>query len=362
MGTADIIIVGGGPAGLVTALEARGRGLGVTLFERHRGAVDKACGEGLMPAGLAALQRLGVELPAAESSAFAYLTYVDDAGRRLRGRLPPPGGLGVRRVALSDALRARARAAGVTILEGVTVRSHRLAPESVSVSTDQGEWRARVLVAADGLHSRLRKDEGLEAPARGVKRYGLRRHLRLAPWDSSVEVHFAPGLEAYVTPAGTQRVGVAFLWRDGVLEKPSFEALLARVPFLAKRLEGAAYDSEARGAGPLLQRVKARTKPRFALVGDAAGYVDAITGEGLTLAFECAHALAKVLPAMAEGDASARHAYEQVSARLFSRYARLANCLLQVAARPTIRRALFSLLSRSPKAFESALRFAVAPQ
>ncbi|MCC5691560.1 hypothetical protein, partial [Klebsiella pneumoniae] len=142
-----------------------------------------------------------------------------------------------------------------------------------------------MLVAADGLHSPLRRAAGLDVESAGPRRFGLRQHFRVAPWGARVEVHFAGGVEAYVTPAGAQRVGVAFLWEDGAVERVRFDALLARFPALAERLAGAAPDSAPRGAGPLLRRVRGRVADRFALVGDAAGYVDAVTGEGLSLAF-----------------------------------------------------------------------------
>src|SRR5207302_223360 len=100
---------------------------------------------------------------------------------------------------------------------------------------------------------------------------------------------FAPGVEAYVTPAGVNRVGVAFLW-----EAPgptTFDEMLARFPALADRLGGAHADSKAVGAGPLLQQVKRMVSGRVLLLGDAAGYVDALTGEGLSLAFAQARVL-----------------------------------------------------------------------
>jgi hypothetical protein len=104
-------------------------------------------------------------------------------------------------------------------------------------------------VAADGLHSPLRKAEGLCARGRAAP---LRAapHVALAPWASAVEVHFAGGVEAYVTPAGRGRVGVAFLWEDGAVAPVSFDALLARFPALGAASAGAPWDSSPRGAGP----------------------------------------------------------------------------------------------------------------
>ncbi len=363
--TLDVAVVGAGPAGLAVALEAARRGLSVEVFERRHLPVDKACGEGLMPSGLAALARLGVldHLDMAETSRFESITYVQEDGASVVGRLPAPGGLGVRRLALMSAMARRARETGVTVREGCAVREHRIDDGGVTLRTDAGEARARVLVAADGLHSPLRRAEGLAVAWRGARRFGLRRHAAVAPWAPSVEVHFADGVEAYVTPAGARRVGVAFLWEQGRVEGASFDAMLARFPALGRRLDGAPWDSEPRGAGPLRQCVTARVKRRFALVGDAAGYVDAITGEGLSLALDGAAALGAVLPdALSRGaTADALAPYERACARAFDRYARLASLLVWTARRPRLRRTVLRALIAHPPLFEWALARATSP-
>ena len=107
-------------------------------------------------------------------------------------------------------------------------------------------------------------------------------------------MHWADGVEAYVTPVARDEVGVALLWRGG---SARYEDLLARFPALAARLAGAPRRSSVRGAGRFQQRAARRFAPGVALVGDAAGYLDAISGEGLTLGFRCAEALAEMLAA-----------------------------------------------------------------
>lgn len=355
----DIGVAGGGPAGLALAIEAATLGLSTVVLERQAFPVDKACGEGLMPAGLVALERLGVlpHLDRDECAPFLDISWVQEQGRSALGRLPSPGGLGIRRVALHAALAARARVVGVTLEEETPLRRHAIDAKGVSLHTDRGELRVQVLVAADGLHSPLRRAEGLELRASGPRRYGLRRHLRRA-WPPRVEVRFAPGVEAYVTPAGRERVGVAFLWNEAALgETASFEVLLARFPALGESLAGVPFDSEVRGAGPLLQRVSRRVKDRLVLLGDAAGYVDAITGEGLSLAFSAAHQLAELLPEALRrhGVASAFAAYERATERSFRSYARLAQALVWVADRPALRRFAVDRLSDFPGLFTFGL-------
>lgn len=360
----DIAIVGGGPAGLAVALEAAARGVSARVFERRPGPVDKACGEGVMPPGLSALDRLGV-LPLIEpsdTSVFDSITYVQEDGRSVRAKLPAPGGLGIRRLALGQAMTRRACDLGVAIHQACAVRAHRFDAEGVTLSTDVGEVRAQVLVAADGLHSPLRKALGLERSWAGPKRFGLRRHVAIAPWAATVEVHFAAGVEAYVTPAGAHRVGIAFLWEDGRLPGPiSFDALLAHFPPLAERVAGHPFDSEVKGAGPLRQPVTGRIRERFVLVGDAAGYVDAITGEGLSLAFAGAATLGRLWPDILRqrGALASLEPYEREMRRQFNHCARVAGALVWAARRPWLRRFIVNRLIASPPLFEWALRTAV---
>ncbi|MDP2275617.1 MAG: NAD(P)/FAD-dependent oxidoreductase [Archangium sp.] len=359
----DVAIIGSGPAGLATAIGAAQRGLSVHVFDKQPGPIDKACGEGLMPSGLSALERLGVlkHLDRTETAPFDAIAYVQESGVRAIGKLPAPGGLGLRRLALSTALRARALEAGV-VLHQTGVRGHTKSGVGVELTTDTEAFTAGVLIGADGLHSPSRAREGLSGPAAGLRRFGLRRHVAIAPWNRMVEVHFAPGVEAYLTPAGSQRVGVAFLWEDGALQGDvGFEGLLARFPAIEERLRGVGFDSTPRGAGPLMQHVKRRVAERFALVGDAAGYVDAITGEGLTQAFEGAEALAAVLPEVLarKGAVEAFAPYEAAAEAAFVRYARLAKLLVWTAQRPRLRRGVIGLLARSPGLFEWVLRRAV---
>lgn len=364
----DVLVVGGGPAGLAVALEARARGVEAVVVERAKGELDKACGEGLMPAGRAALERLGVtpHLAADDCAPFRTITYWQERGGPAVGALPAPYGLGVRRLALSRALRARAAEAGVEVVEGAGARDFRVNAGAVDVDTDAGAFRAKLLVGADGLHSPTRAKAGLAVAGRhDARRFGLRQHFAVAPWADTVEVHFAEGVEAYVTPAGARRVGVAFLWDAAQIDaKVSFDALLGRFPRLQARVAGAPSDSAVRGAGPLRQRVARTVAPGVVLVGDAAGYVDAITGEGLSLAFEGAHALGGCLrDALARPtDVAALAPYEAAAARAFARYRRLAGSLVWIAARPWLRRPIVRALAVVPGLFDRALAsLATAP-
>lgn len=356
----DAVVVGGGPAGLAFAIAAAARGLDVTVLERRPGPVDKACGEGLLPAGVRALERLGVlpHLRRQDTAPIRAIRWVDRSGAAVHLRLPPPGGLGIRRTALSAALLARARELGVELLEG-EVTAHRREGDRVVAVSPVATVSARILVAADGLGSQVRRREGLEGSAAPRARFGIRRHFTLAPWAEAVEVHFGEGVEAYVTPAGARRVGVAFLFERSSAH--GFDALLARFPVLARRLAGAAFDSAVRGAGPFDRRATSRTGDRLVLLGDAAGYVDAVTGDGLALAFGCAEDLAALLPAaLARGATrAALRPYEVAWRRRFLPYAGYTRAMLALGRHPALRRRVLALAAARPVPFERVVAAAV---
>jgi flavin-dependent dehydrogenase len=222
------------------------------------------------------------------------------------------------------------------------------APGGVRVETTAGPLEAGLLVGADGLRSRVRRAAGLEArPPSAAPRHGLRRHFGVAPWTSLVEVHWADGAEAYVTPVARDEVGVALLWRGG---SARYEDLLARFPRLAARLAGAPARSTVRGAGRFHQPVRRRYAPGVALVGDAAGYLDAITGEGLTLGFLCAASLAETVAA-GRPLTDYERAFRAHSAALF----RMTRLLLLVGALPPLRRRVIRTLARRPDLFDRFL-------
>jgi len=208
----------------------------------------------------------------------------------------------------------------------------------------KGDW----IIGADGLHSPMRKWAGLNVKTQKPKRYGLRRHYEVAPWADRVEVYWSVGCEAYVTPVDGQSVGVAILW-NREKHRPQKTAPLAPFPRLQERLKGAKYASVSSGSGPLLQEVRAVQKGRLLLVGDAAGYVDALTGEGLSLGFRQAKAAVQAIAD--ERVASYASAHHALSKRPFF----LTRKLCWVASRTRLRRRFIRALSKDPVLFSRAL-------
>jgi 2-polyprenyl-6-methoxyphenol hydroxylase-like FAD-dependent oxidoreductase len=346
----DYAIVGGGPAGLAVAILAALAGRRAVVIERGHGAADKACGEGLMPPGVAWLHRMGVELGPGAARPFRGIRYVDGPVVAEAEFVEGPG-LGIRRTTLTAAMLRRAAALGTELREGCEAVTFAARADDVMLQTSQGELRARWLVGADGLHSRVRKACGFAVRTGPRRRVGVRRHFRVAPWSDVVEVHWADDVEAYVTPVGPDRVGIAFLWSPAGGVRDGYDGLLARFPALGARLGPAAASPETtlRGAGPFDVDVAPIARDRVLLVGDASGYLDAITGEGLSLAFASAAAL---VAATGGEDASA---YPGAWARVRRQHVVLTRLVLWIADHPSLRRRVIRALSESPDAFRAFL-------
>jgi flavin-dependent dehydrogenase len=334
----DLLIVGGGPAGLATAIEARLAGFDTMLIDRRKPPIDVACGEGLMPVGVEHLRRLGIEITDQEGSVFRGIRYLD-GDFTAEARFKEGCGLGIRRSSLHRALHRRAEQIGVRLRWGVTARQ--LKPNGVE--TDDGQLLARWLVAADGRLSKVRQWSDLEGRALTRRRFGVRRHYAVAPWSEYVEVYWAHRAEAYVTPVGTNVVGVAMLSSDTPIH---FDRLLQNFPLLQKRLEGAQVETQDRGAGPFGQRPVAVVRDNLALVGDASGSLDPITGEGLSIAFAQAHALVQSINSGSIEEYAAEHRRILRIPRLLTRL------LLVVEHRPWLRQRMIRAFASHPLLFD----------
>ena len=334
MDRADLVIAGGGPAGLATAIRARMEGLEVILLEAARPPIDKACGEGLMPDGVELLLELGVDLAGVETRPFRGIRYLD--GELMAdGTFPGNPGFGIRRTVLHRALVEQAEELGVDLRWGTRVRGL----SANAFETDTGPVNGRWLVGADGRVSRVRRWAGLDGRPARRRRVGLRRHYEIDPWSDLVEVYWVDGCEAYVTPVGERLVGVALLSDAG---RVVFDDDLERFPALADRLAGAPAASTDRGAGPLEQRCRRVVSGNLALVGDASGYLDAITGEGLALSFHQAFALVE---AVSKGDLTE---YMRSHRRIGRYPIAITRLLLFVERRPWLRRRVMRSLAEDP--------------
>lgn len=356
----DVLVVGGGPVGMSAAIGCRLAGLRVLVVEPRASPIDKACGEGLMPGALAELDLLGVRPHGHPITGISYHDGRHDARHVFQNGV----GRGVRRTELSRAFHERAEKLGVQTLDAkVTALVQDARGASVTLGDGRG-IRSRWVIGCDGLHSTVRRLAGLEQMRRlqtpqragADRRYGLRRHYRLRPWTDLVDVFWSDAFEVYVTPVDDDLVGVALLGPRGL----SFEAAIAAIPELAARLAGAVPDGPVAGAGPLRQRVLAHAAGRVLLAGDAGGYLDALTGEGMRIGFAQAAAAARVVAGASDGPLDVR-----VGERAAARYERewrrasgTANRLtggLLAASRSPLRRAIVPVAERFPFVFRGAV-------
>ncbi len=282
----DVFIVGGGPAGLAAAIAARQSGFAVTVADIARPPIDKACGEGIMPNGLAALSRLGVVIRAQQGSPFAGLRFLDPE-LSVEGRFAQHSGFGIRRTLLHQRLIDRAAELGVAMHWGARVNA--LASDGVYV--DGNHVRSRWIIGADGQNSHVRKWIGLDAPGPVQRRYGFRCHVQCGPVPEFVEVYWNRGCQLFVTPVNEEEVCVALITGDSRIRLKDVPALFPR---FARWLELSASTRE-QGAISLSRRFGAVYRGNRALIGDASGSMDAITGEGLSMAFRQALALGEAL-------------------------------------------------------------------
>lgn len=366
----DVIVVGGGLAGSAAAIALRRRGLSVAVIDKAEFPRDKPCGEGLLPHGLELLDALGCGdvVSRCGGQPFRGILYRCH-GVVARGEFEGgQTGRGVSRLLLDDAMRAHADAAGASLVRG-TVTHARVDDDATVVTTSDGAVRsARFVIGADGPRSTVRHALALDGGAPSRPRYAMRRHYRMrsAHGLAHVEVNVVSGYELYVTPIGTDVVGVAALCEKQALHdviatggpEQRMDALVARCAPVADRLRDAIVEGRTLACGPLRVRSKDVAVGAVFLVGDAAGYVDAITGEGMSLGLKTALLAADAIADTHAGKltlAAARDRYRRLRARAFRDHALLTFGLVELARHPFFAKRAIARLAKEPALFTRLL-------
>jgi flavin-dependent dehydrogenase len=217
--------------------------------------------------------------------------------------------------------------------------------------------RAPLVVAADGLHSRLRRKLGLDGPPPRRRRVGLRTHYHLAPGQAQppwVEVFLGRGYELYVTPLPQGEILVAALAEQGTLERGaehSMRGWLREHPRLHARLAGAEQISALIGMSPLAGRARTGASPGAVLLGDAAGFLDPITGGGMAQALLTAELLAGYIAReIGRGDGWLWE-FERARRALLRDYRIITHMVLGLSAHPWLARGALRLLRAAPALF-----------
>jgi flavin-dependent dehydrogenase len=340
-GETEVLVVGGGPAGLAAAIAVRQRGFDVAVLDSARPPIDKACGEGLMPDAVEALAQLGVHPGFRHGFPFQGIRFVE-GGTSAEACFPDRPGLGIRRRILHTLLVERAIDIGVALHWGAPVAGF----DDGEAISDRCRIRSRWLVAADGQNSRIRRWAGLNRASSSAVRVGVRRHFRITPWTDHVEVYWRDDCQVYVTPVGPKEVCVAMVGRKHGLR---FADLLSLFPQLRRRLEGAVPSSSVRGAVSVSSRLRRVASGKLALIGDASGSIDAITGEGLGLSFRQAIVLAE---AFSRNDL---RIYQRAHRRIGRTPHLISRLMLAFGSRADLRRRALAALSSNPRIFNRLL-------
>lgn len=338
----QVVVIGGGPAGLAAAIALQGRGLRVTVVDAARPPVEKVCGEGLLPETLESLRAIGVDTANFAGVPFRGVRYVGIRDQ-IEANFPGEHALGIRRTELHRELLIaatdfRTEFRWQTSVEGITPQGVRVGGTTLP---------ARWIIGADGAASRVRSWAGLDRASSSTQRFAFRRHFRGTPWTDLLEVHWGKRGQAYVTAVGLDEICVVVMSRDSKLR---IDEALCDFPALARNLERCQPIDKERGAVSRNRVLRRVTNDRVALVGDASGTVDAIAGEGIGLAFRQAQALASAISNENLDE------YETEHRELRRKPQIMAKILLAMGRSEFLQERTLSALAANPKVFERLLK------
>ena len=352
----EVLIVGAGPAGLACAIASARQGLRVELIDAMQPPIDKTCGEGLTPGSLKALAAIGFDpdhdFNKTETYPLRGVRFIDDPASPARdiiaeAAFPGGPGRGIRRTLLHQLLLDRAATHGVRFHWGNSVQSIAPGPASTLIHTNRQTLRTRYLIGADGPQSRIAAWAGLNESSIHSRRVGLRQHYSISPWTSFIEVYWSDYGQAYATPVSATEVCIAFLATNRI---GSPADALTHYPALQRHLARAQTSDRPRGAISLGRRLNRVTSGNIALIGDASGSVDAVTGEGLALCFRQAATLSLALKT------NDLPAYQQAYRRLHRLPTLMSRGLLLLDRHPRLRTRVFETFERRPNLFEGLLQ------
>ncbi len=337
---ADVLVAGAGPAGIAAAIAASQKGLRVIVADSRKPPIDKTCGEGLLPEAVACLASLGIPLDPSCAFPFRGIRFSDEKSSA-SARIAHGRAFGLRRTLLHNRLVARATELGVSFLWGSRIS----ALDSSGVLVNGSRVSCKWVVGADGQNSSVRKMAGLDA-GRQTSRFGFRQHFSISPWTDLVEVYWGDRCQIVVTPTSADEICIALLSSDSRLR---MEKALAQFPEVARRIRGARPTSGESGAVTGLSSARAVIRGNVALIGDASCTIDAVAGQGVSLALQQAAPLAESL---ASGNLKT---YETAHRRLTVMAVRMTRLMLLLDRSAWVRRKALRLFEEKPQVFSKVV-------
>jgi flavin-dependent dehydrogenase len=368
----DVVIAGGGPAGAIAATVLARAGARVLVLERARFPRSKLCGDTLNPGAFAVLERLGLESATGPSIPLAGMIVTGDDGIRVEGRYEGVSGRSIARRDLDWALLMAAAGAGARIEQDVLVQGplidssgHDVGVAGVMIKGADGRplrMPARVVIAADGRYSRVARALGLSRSAARPRRWAIggyfenvdgmsafgEMHVRMTHYMGVAPLPNGVTNACVVTPAPRGRSIADFL-----------TTTLRSDPQLCGRFASARMISEATCLGPLAVDCSVAGAPGLLLAGDAAGFVDPMTGDGLRFALRGAELAARqALHALEHGFGSAHARLRSARRREFAAKWRFNRTVRWLVTSPRTVRAAGYGATVLPRLLQHAIRYA----
>jgi menaquinone-9 beta-reductase len=358
----DVLVVGGGPAGTASAIFFRQAGHSVELVDEAQFPRDKVCGEGVSPEAWRLLEKMGAgdAVRALAPHPLRGMQLIAPDGTSFHGwyeRGRPPG-FAARRALFDAALLEAARRAGVTVHErtratGLIRTNGRVEGATLACDGRVDERRARLVVVADGRRSFLARALGLLRPHASLRKFAVRGY-----WSGVLglgehgEMHVGGGGYCGVAPLSATEANLAFVLDAADMREAKgdldafYRRTLERWPRLAPRLRGASLCGPAKAIGPLALETRRVSVPGAVLVGDAAGFYDPFTGEGVTLALRSAEMAAQAGHVYLTGQSAGLKAYDRQRREATRHKFRLNRLLQHVVASTTLANAVAARLAR----------------
>ncbi len=359
----DVVVAGGGPAGSTCARELARRGFAVTLVERSAFPRRKVCGEYLNSGAVRLLDDLGLGAAVrAAASPLRGIRLVPPGAAAVELPFPEPA-LALARETLDAILLDAARASGVTVVRAHVedvVREGERANGLVVREEDgaRSELRARFVIGADGSGSLVARKLGLAVRSRGTRRFAVGGHYRgFGDLGGYVEMYVGSGAYFAINPLGAERSNVMVVVPERLLARWSgavdegVRGCAADLGRGMRSFEGTERIGPRASIGPLAFDVSRAAAPGALLAGDASGFLNPFTGQGVFLALRTARAAAETIAGAAADPHQEARSFARYAAlrardlRVRKRLSALTNVLIDV---PLLARRAVARLARFP--------------